>query len=77
MTQFIGKTAEAFKVFDETINYKDLIANSSYAFINMDEHLDIPRPISHKFISIAGVGMHKALNTKAMDKASLLEISDF
>ncbi|KAH7725749.1 UDP-glucoronosyl and UDP-glucosyl transferase family protein [Aphelenchoides avenae] len=35
-------------------------ARSSYFFVNSDEHVEFARPISHKIIYIAGIGMPKA-----------------
>jgi hypothetical protein len=68
MKNFVGLTAEAFKVFDPSLDHRELIGNSSFAFVNMDEFVDIPRPITHKYINIAGVGMAKALkNTGKVD----------
>lgn len=62
-------TAEAYKVFDPTLDYRELIGNSSYAFVNTDEFVDVSRPITHKYINIAGVGMAKALkNTGTLDR---------
>lgn len=54
---FIGQTAEAFP--PNMPHYLELMAQSAYVFVNVDEYLDFPRPISHKMINIGGVGMHK------------------
>ncbi|CAD5209969.1 unnamed protein product [Bursaphelenchus okinawaensis] len=59
---FLGTTAEAYKVFAENLDYKDLIANSSFIWVNTDEYVDFPRPISHKYVNIGGFGMKKALS---------------
>ncbi|KAI6196355.1 UDP-glucuronosyltransferase [Aphelenchoides besseyi] len=61
MPKFTGQTAEAFKIFDENLDYRKLIAEASLYFVNTDELVDFPRPISHKIINIGGVGMSKAM----------------
>jgi hypothetical protein len=54
---FVGQTAQAFD--PDTPHYLDLMAQSQYVFINADEYMDFPRPISFKFVNIGGVGMKK------------------
>ncbi|KAI6179014.1 UDP-glucuronosyltransferase [Aphelenchoides besseyi] len=68
MPKFTGQTAEAFKIFDEHLDYRELIAEASLYFVNTDELVDFPRPISHKIINIGGVGMSKAVaNVEKLD----------
>ena len=38
-----------------------MLAESSYFFVNTDELVDFTRPISHKVVHIAGMGVGKAL----------------
>lgn len=33
-----------------------MMGNSAFYFVNVDEHIDFPRPISHKIINIGGIG---------------------
>ncbi|KAH7725283.1 UDP-glucoronosyl and UDP-glucosyl transferase family protein [Aphelenchoides avenae] len=40
------------------------VGRSSYLFVNADEHLDFPRPVSHKVIYVGGVGV----NPRPLDK---------
>uniref|UniRef100_A0A1I7RMB9 glucuronosyltransferase n=1 Tax=Bursaphelenchus xylophilus TaxID=6326 RepID=A0A1I7RMB9_BURXY len=66
---FQGTTAEAFKKFDKDVTFEELIAQSSFIWVNVDEFVDFPRPISHKYINIAGYGMKKAMaKTNKLDQ---------
>jgi len=56
------------------VKFEEVVANSSYVFVNADEHIDFPRPISHKFIQIAGVGVAKA-KSLPQDYQTLLDKS--
>ncbi|CAD5213344.1 unnamed protein product [Bursaphelenchus xylophilus] len=56
---FLGSIGEAYEVFDSNLDYRDLIANSSFFWVNTDEFVDFPRPISHKYVNIGGFGMRK------------------
>jgi hypothetical protein len=38
-----------------------MFAESSYFYVNTDELVDFPRPISHKVIQIGGMGIQKSL----------------
>jgi hypothetical protein len=38
-----------------------MFAESSYFYVNTDELVDFPRPISHKVIQIGGMGVRKSL----------------
>jgi hypothetical protein len=40
------------------------MARTSYIMVNTDEYNDFPRPISHKVVNIAGVGMRKAMSSQ-------------
>uniref|UniRef100_A0A7E5A1T3 glucuronosyltransferase n=1 Tax=Panagrellus redivivus TaxID=6233 RepID=A0A7E5A1T3_PANRE len=45
---------------DPDFNYDDIYPNARYIFLNAEEHVDFPRPISHKTIYIGGITINKA-----------------
>ncbi|KAH7691433.1 UDP-glucoronosyl and UDP-glucosyl transferase, partial [Aphelenchoides avenae] len=44
----------------EDFDTEEAIALSSYFFVNSEEHVAYPRPITHKIIDVGGMGMPKA-----------------
>uniref|UniRef100_A0AC34FI16 Glucuronosyltransferase n=1 Tax=Panagrolaimus sp. ES5 TaxID=591445 RepID=A0AC34FI16_9BILA len=56
-------TVEIEKVVQKTLPNFDMdktIANSAFYFVNSDEHIDYPQPITQKIIYIAGLGKVQA-----------------
>uniref|UniRef100_A0A914Q3I8 glucuronosyltransferase n=1 Tax=Panagrolaimus davidi TaxID=227884 RepID=A0A914Q3I8_9BILA len=56
-------TAEVEKVVQKTLPNFDMdktISNSAFYYVNSDEHIDYPQPITHKIIYIAGLGKVQA-----------------
>uniref|UniRef100_A0A1I7RYM5 glucuronosyltransferase n=1 Tax=Bursaphelenchus xylophilus TaxID=6326 RepID=A0A1I7RYM5_BURXY len=51
---------EIFNPMGKTVY--DLMAEGGYIFINTDEFVDFPKPISHKVVNIGGIGMKKLLS---------------
>ncbi|KAI6184687.1 UDP-glucuronosyltransferase [Aphelenchoides bicaudatus] len=62
---FLGQTAKAFP--PDIPHYTELMSRSQYIFVNMDEHLDFPRPVSFKHVNVAGVGMQNTVNSSAIE----------
>ncbi|CAD5214066.1 unnamed protein product [Bursaphelenchus xylophilus] len=48
---------EALKAVRTNKSFKEILATCSYFWVNTDEFVDFPRPISHKYINIGGLGM--------------------
>ncbi len=44
---------------------QDLQSKASFAFVNSEEFTDFPRPITHKIVYIAGIGVG---NPKPLDQ---------
>jgi hypothetical protein len=66
---FISQITKAFP--HDTTNYLELMAQSQYVFVNTDEYLDFPRPITNKIINIGGIGVRTASDRK-LDPVSFL-----
>jgi hypothetical protein len=50
-----------------------MFAESSYFYVNTDELVDFPRPISHKVIQIGGMGVQKSLAKRGkLEKVCLI-----
>lgn len=50
------------------------MARNSFIYVNTDELVEFPRPISHKVVNIAGMGMEKSLEKRGqLDKVSSYE----
>ncbi|CAD5209562.1 unnamed protein product [Bursaphelenchus okinawaensis] len=56
----IGGFNDVFASMGKTVY--DLMAESGFIFINTDEYVDFPKPISHKIVNIGGIGMKKMLS---------------
>jgi hypothetical protein len=41
-----------------------MMARSSFFYVNTDELVDFPRPVSHKVVQIAGMGVKKSLEKR-------------
>uniref|UniRef100_A0A0N5AEB0 glucuronosyltransferase n=1 Tax=Syphacia muris TaxID=451379 RepID=A0A0N5AEB0_9BILA len=52
---------ELFKLLPASVERGDLFARSSFYFVNAEEFLEFPRPISHKIIYIGGIAVAKPL----------------
>ncbi|CAD5210530.1 unnamed protein product [Bursaphelenchus okinawaensis] len=52
----------ALDLIDTKKSFTDLLSTASYLWINTDEFVDFPRPISHKYINIGGLGMKEQLS---------------
>lgn len=50
------------------------MARSSYFYVNTDEMVDFPRPISHKVVQIAGMGVKK-LKQGELDEVGNVQIA--
>ncbi|CAD5228143.1 unnamed protein product [Bursaphelenchus xylophilus] len=61
MPAFTGEIGKAFSLVPGRPDYRELIARSSFFLVNADEFVDYPRPISHKYINVAGYGMRRAM----------------
>ncbi|KAI6192236.1 UDP-glucuronosyltransferase [Aphelenchoides bicaudatus] len=57
------RTADSFKENGINTDLHEMMTRSSYVFVNTDEHVDFPRPISHKIINIGGLRM-KSMQTQ-------------
>lgn len=70
---FLGQTAKAFP--PDVPHYTELMSQSQYVFVNMDEYLDFQRPVPFKYVNIGGVGMKKMGNSsKISDPVNACEI---
>lgn len=50
-----------------------MFAESSYFYVNTDELVDFPRPISHKVVQIGGMNVKKSLKTRGkMEKVCVI-----
>jgi hypothetical protein len=51
-----------------------MVVESSYLFINSNEHIDFSRPTSNKFINVAGIGVPKPKTLPSVIKFTTLII---
>jgi hypothetical protein len=52
-----------------------MFAKSSYFYVNTDELVDFPRPISHKVIQIGGMGVQKSLAKRGkLEKVRIISV---
>uniref|UniRef100_A0AC34F3V2 Glucuronosyltransferase n=1 Tax=Panagrolaimus sp. ES5 TaxID=591445 RepID=A0AC34F3V2_9BILA len=58
--------------FDPNYKTNDIIAKSQFIFINSEEHLDFPRPITHKIIYIGGFSLEEKKHEKCTDLENVL-----
>ncbi|CAD5221605.1 unnamed protein product [Bursaphelenchus okinawaensis] len=62
MPAFNGEIGKAFHLVPGYPDYMELIARTSFVLVNADEFVDYPRPISHKYLNVAGYGMRRAMS---------------
>ncbi|KAI6184876.1 UDP-glucuronosyltransferase [Aphelenchoides bicaudatus] len=73
---FVERVAEAFAPNNVTGNVRDMLAKSSFFYVNTDELVDFPRPISHKVVQIAGMGVKKALEKRGKLEKKYQDVFD-
>uniref|UniRef100_A0A914CF21 glucuronosyltransferase n=1 Tax=Acrobeloides nanus TaxID=290746 RepID=A0A914CF21_9BILA len=55
--QFFKSRDDILKpILGENFNVMEKAKKSTFFFVNIDEHLEFPRPISHKTIYVGGIG---------------------
>ncbi|CAD5214068.1 unnamed protein product [Bursaphelenchus xylophilus] len=57
----VNLQAEALEKVETKRTFNEILASASYVWVNTDEFVDFPRPISHKYVNIGGLGMKESL----------------
>ncbi|KAI6195922.1 UDP-glucuronosyltransferase [Aphelenchoides besseyi] len=56
---FIHDVIEVVRRTYPDFDFANALSESSYVFVNAEEHLNYPQPITHKIINVGGLGLNK------------------
>ncbi|KAI6193283.1 UDP-glucuronosyltransferase [Aphelenchoides besseyi] len=56
---FIGDVIKVVRIRIPEFDFANALSESSYVFVNAEEHLNYPQPITHKIINVGGLGLNK------------------